>query len=92
MKIEHIAIWVKNLEKVRGFYIRYFEMTSSEKYFNPIKQYTSCFLSFPDSDTRFEIMHRPDIQENAGDKGMKNGLAHISIAVGSKKKVDDLTI
>lgn len=91
MKFEHIALWVKDLEKVRDFYIRYFGMKSSDKYVNPKKRYSSYFLSFPDSETRFEIMHRPDILENEGDKGMKNGLAHISIAVGSKEKVEELT-
>ena len=40
---------------------------------------------------KFEIMHRPDIHEHRGDKGKTHGLAHISIAVGSREKVDALT-
>ncbi len=91
MKFEHIAIWVKDLEEVRAFYIRYFEMESSEKYINPKKNYSSYFLSFPNSETRFEIMHRPDIAVNPGNKGLTNGLAHISISVGSKERVIKLT-
>ncbi len=91
MKFEHIAVWVNDLEATRDFYIRYFGMSCSKKYVNSKKQYSSFFLSFNNSETRFEIMHRPDISEFVGNKGMTNGLAHISISVGSKKKVDELT-
>lgn len=91
MKFEHIAIWVKELELMKKFYCEYFGMTSSDRYINPKKQYSSYFLSFSDSETRFEIMHRPDIEEFIGKKGMSNGLAHVSISVGSKEKVSELT-
>ncbi|MFH0758141.1 MAG: VOC family protein [Bacteroidota bacterium] len=91
MKFEHIALWAKDLEFLTGFYKRYFGMACSGKYINPKKGYSSYFLSFPGSETRFEIMHRPDISEFAGKKGMAHGLAHISISVGSKERVDELT-
>ena len=91
MKFEHIAVWVKDLEVVKDFYIRYFGMSCGDKYVNPKKKYTSYFLSFPDSGTRFEIMHRPDISAFTGPRGINHGLAHISISVGSKEKVDELT-
>lgn len=91
MKIEHIAIWVKDLDLIRDFYIRYFRMKCSEIYINPKKQYSSYFLSFQGSSTRFEIMHRPDIAEFTGDRGKSLGLAHISISMGSKVQVDKLT-
>jgi lactoylglutathione lyase len=91
MKFEHIAIWASNLELLRDFYSNYFGMTSSDIYMNPKKQYTSYFLSFSDSETRFEIMHRPDISEFEGTRGMNFGLAHISISVGTKEKVTELT-
>jgi lactoylglutathione lyase len=66
-------------------------MQCSDKYINPKKQYSSYFLTFNGSETRFEIMHRPDIDEFVGNKGMTNGLAHISISVGSKDRVNELT-
>ena len=34
MKIEHLAIWVDDLEMMRGFYTTYFGATSNEKYTN----------------------------------------------------------
>lgn len=36
MKIEHIAVYVKNLEKAREFYIKYFDAVSDEMYHNII--------------------------------------------------------
>jgi lactoylglutathione lyase len=91
MKFEHIALWAGNLEEMKDFYVRYFEMNCSDKYMNTKKAYSSYFLSFSNSETRFEIMHRPDIAAFPGNKGMSYGLAHISISVGSKAKVHKLT-
>jgi lactoylglutathione lyase len=91
MKIEHLAIWVNDLETMRHFYMRYFDMTSNEKYINPAKGFSSYFLSFQNSKTRLELMHRPDIAGFLGKKGERNGIAHFAISVGSKEKVDTLT-
>lgn len=37
MRIEHLAIWVEDIERMREFYLKYFDTTSNEKYFNPKK-------------------------------------------------------
>lgn len=34
MKIEHIALWGKCLEKMKEFYTRYFGAVASKKYIN----------------------------------------------------------
>ncbi len=91
MRIEHLAIWTENLELVRDFYVTYFDMTCGEKYFNPIKGFSSYFLQFKDSATRIELMHRPDILQHTGVKGQFNGLTHFAISVGSIEKVNQLT-
>ncbi|MDF0717398.1 VOC family protein [Muricauda sp. 334s03] len=90
MKIEHIAIWTSDLEKMRAFYLRFFELESNEKYYNPKKQFSSYFLSFKNG-ARIELMHRPDISEFITNRDTKLGLAHFAISVGSKQKVDALT-
>ena len=51
MRIEHIAIWANDLESVKEFYCTYFEMTSSEKYVNKKKNFSSYFLSFEGAST-----------------------------------------
>jgi len=91
MKFEHIAVWVKDLELIKDFYQKYFGMNCSDKYVNPKKKYASYFLSFDRQETRIEIMHRPDIANFKGHKGMVNGLAHVSISLGGRKTVDELT-
>lgn len=88
--IEHLAIWTKDIEKMKTFYLEYFEVSANEKYFNPTKKFSSYFLSFP-SGTRIELMHRPEISKQLEGLEQNLGLAHFAIALGSKQKVDDLT-
>ena len=92
MKIEHLAIWVNDLENMREFYQQYFNAQSGERYHNPKKQFTSYFLSF-ENGSRLELMHRPDIRSRLKEAGLEQiGLAHFAIAVGSKTKVDNMTL
>ncbi|MEM6348195.1 MAG: VOC family protein [Bacteroidota bacterium] len=91
MKIEHLALWVKDLEGMRAFYERYFQATANEKYRNDQKDFASYFLSFSEG-ARLEIMNRPDIPANVNDlKKEYRGLIHFAVSVGSKEKVDQLT-
>jgi len=91
MKINHLALWANDLKKVKDFYTRYFEMNCSNKYVNVQKKFSSYFLSMGQAETRLEIMHRPDITDHLGDKGLTFGFTHLSISVGSRQKVDELT-
>lgn len=91
MKIEHIAIWVKDLEKTKAFYEKYFGAISNEKYYNPTKKFESYFLSF-ENGSRLEIMRKPDIQENNSSYvAQQFGIVHLAFSTGSKEKVDELT-
>lgn len=83
MRIDHIAIWCQDLEKMKNFYMEYFQMKASEKYENHKSKFSSYFLSFPNSNTRLEIMHREDISKIFSNFGKTMGLTHISISVGS---------
>ena len=90
MKIEHIAIWVKDLENMRNFYMKYFNMGCNKKYINSKKKFSSYFLSF-EGGARIELMHRPDVFENVNEKSTSLGLTHLAISIGSKNKVDEFT-
>lgn len=90
MKIEHIAIWVRDLEKAKEFYTTCFKMKCGDKYVNEKKGFSSYFLSLDDG-ARIEIMYRPDITGTAGKQGISFGLTHFAISVGSRKEVDELT-
>ena len=90
MHIEHIAIWTKDLEKMKSFYLEFFECNANKKYFNPRKEFSSYFLSFP-SGARIELMHRPDIARMLELKEETIGLAHFALSTGSKTSVDQMT-
>ena len=90
MKIDHLAIWTKDIEKMKTFYLEFFEVSANEKYFNTTKNFSSYFLSFPNG-TRIELMHRPEISKQLEGLEQNLGLAHFAIALGSKQKVNDLT-
>ena len=88
MKIEHIAIWVKDLEKIRSFYEKYFKVTSTKLYHNQKTGFKSYFLTFDDG-ARIEIMSKSDINKEKQENTF--GYAHLSISLGSKEKVDEYT-
>lgn len=90
MKIEHIAIWTTDLEEMKDFYIKYFNMSSNEKYCNEKKKFSSYFLSFTNG-PRIELMHRPDVAQAIKEINPKIGFAHFAVSVGSHEKVDKLT-
>jgi len=90
MKIEHLAIWVSDLEETRQFYERYFNAQAGEKYVNARKNFTSYFLSFEEG-ARLELMHKPEIASFENSKKEYVGLIHFALSVGSKTKVHFLT-
>lgn len=91
MKIDHIAIWTRDLDKVKDFYVRYFGAVCSSKYENPEKKFSSYFLSFPGESTRIELMHNPEIREAERNGGLTLGLTHLAVSVGSRDQVNRLT-
>ncbi len=92
MKISHLAILTSDLEGLRNFYCTYFKAKSNKMYVNPVKQFSSYFLTFENGECSIELMNKPTIGSNTDrQKGDKSGLAHFAFSVGSKKSVDELT-
>jgi len=89
MKIEHVAMYVTDLEGARDFFVKYFDGKSNGGYRNPKTGFRSYFISFDDG-ARLEIMNKPDMYE--ADKPLnRTGYIHIAFSVGSKEKVDEMT-
>ncbi len=89
MYIEHIAMYVNDLEGTRDFFNKYFNATSNEGYHNKTSNFRSYFLSF-DNGPRLEIMNKPGISD--GKKELfHTGYIHIAFSLGSKEAVDKLT-
>lgn len=89
MKIEHIAMYVNDLEKAKNFFVIYFGGKSNGKYHNTRTNFQSYFLSFEDG-SRLELMNKPEM-DDAEKTLTRTGFIHIAFSVGSKEKVDMLT-
>ena len=89
MRIEHIAMYVNDLEKAKDFFVKYFGAVPNEGYHNKNTDFRSYFLSFDDG-ARLEIMTRPEM-EDMEKTPARTGLIHIAFSVGSKERVDELT-
>ena len=89
MKIEHIAMYVNDLEAARDFFVRYFGAVPNGGYHNPKTGLRTYFLSFGNG-ARLEIMTRPDLVD--GEKALtRTGYAHLAFSLGSREAVDHLT-
>ena len=88
IKIDHIAIWVKDLELMKTFYETHFRCRSNDKYVNESKKFSSYFLTFQ-SGIRIEIMHCPEVHK-ISDDFESLGLSHFAVSVGSRDEVDSL--
>lgn len=89
MKIEHIAMYVQDLENAKSFFEKYFEAESGDLYHNKTTGFKSYFLSF-ENGARLEIMNKADIS-GCDNQISRHGYIHIAFSVGSKEKVDRLT-
>lgn len=89
MKIEHVAMYVEDLERAKDFFVKYFNAVPNDIYHNKKTDFRSYFLTF-DGGARLEIMNRPQIINNS-EKSERTGYAHIAFSVGSAETVDRLT-
>ncbi len=89
MKIEHVALYVNDLERAKDFFIKYFDAKSNDGYHNQRTDFRSYFLSFDDG-ARLEIMNKPEMTDLSKDLA-RTGYVHLAFSAGSKEKVDALT-
>ncbi len=89
MRIDHIALYVKELEAARDFFVTYLGGHSNDGYHNKSTDFRSFFISFDDG-ARLEIMTKPEMVD--AEKALnRTGYVHIAFSVGNKKLVDELT-
>lgn len=89
MKIEHIAMYVNDLEGARRFFEQYMGAVSNNLYHNEGTGFKSYFLTFGDG-ARLETMNKPDM-DDAVKSPQRTGYIHIAFNAGSREKVDLLT-
>ncbi len=89
MKIEHVAMYVNDLEAARDFFVKYFGGVSNDCYHNKTTGFRSYFISFDDG-ARLEIMKKPSMEDSEKTIN-RTGYIHIAFSVGSVEEVDHLT-
>ena len=91
MRIEHVALWARDIEVLRAFYERYFAASPGPRYDNPRNGFASYFLSFADG-ARIELMQMPSVPDTGKDIARQfMGYIHLAMAVGDEGAVDALT-
>ncbi|MGN1229805.1 MAG: VOC family protein [Prevotella sp.] len=90
IKINHIALYCLNLEVMKKFFVSHFGCRSNEMYHNPRTGLKTYILTFPEGETRLEIMSHPKVDEISA--GLyRAGYIHLSIAMGSRESVIEKT-
>jgi lactoylglutathione lyase len=90
VRLEHVAVWTNDLERLRAFYERYFDARAGAQYRSATRTgFTSYFLTFPDGGSRLELMSVTGLAATAGAPAV--GYAHVALTVGSRADVEALT-
>ncbi len=89
-RIDHVAVWTSDIERLADFYGRYFGAAVAASYRNPARGFESRFLSF-DGGARIEVMSSARLTQTVPEPGAERfGLTHLAISVGSEARVDQL--
>lgn len=89
MKLEHVAVWTRDIDRLRAFYERWFGALGGARYYSRNQHgFTSCFLTFPEGGARLELMSAPDLGDAAAPRAL--GYAHLAVSLGSVEAVEAL--
>ena len=90
MKLEHIAIWTQDLERLKDFYVRYFNGVAGERFENPAYSFASYFVRF-EGGSRLELMQMPSVPRSRDDvRAQFTGYIHIAFDVGTRQELESL--
>jgi lactoylglutathione lyase len=90
-RIEHVAMWVTDLDAMCAFYAEAFGAAVGPLYENPRHGFTSRFLTLA-SGARLEFMTSRELEPVTHEPGAQRmGLTHLALALGSEAAVDELT-
>jgi lactoylglutathione lyase len=91
MRLEHVALWTEDLDRLADFYSAYFGAIAGPRYINQSKGFESRFLSF-ESGARLELMKSSMLEPVEHTRGAQRmGLTHLAVSVGSVQRVNELT-
>jgi lactoylglutathione lyase len=88
IRLEHVALWTRDVGRLRAFYERYLDARAGGTYHSERREgFTSIFLTFSGGG-RLELMSLPEIGDAA--PAPAAGFAHIAVGLESRVSVDVL--
>src|SRR5215467_7143811 len=91
VRLDHVALWTDDIERLASLYATYFGATIGESYLNASKGFESRFVTF-ESGARLEIMRTISMRPVSQAPGAQRmGLTHLALSLGSVELVDQLT-
>jgi lactoylglutathione lyase len=91
MRVTHIAVWTRDLDRASAFWRQYFGAAVSDPYHSKRRPgFVSRFVTLPGGEVRIELMSAPWIADPAS--GECVGWDHIAISLGSTAAVDELAV
>ncbi len=86
LRLEHVALWVADLDGMRRFYVDALGGASGPLYENPRTGFRSHFVTF--GACRLELMCQPGRAGTPPEPGAL-GYAHVALSAGSRAAVDE---
>ena len=90
MKIEHVCLNVKDIEKEKDFYCQLFGFQTNAKYHNDKTGWENYFLTSPEGGARLELLSHAETPLHETDR-KATCVVHLSFSLGSKEMVDETT-
>lgn len=90
MKIAHVALWCRDLERAVAFWEKYFGAVAGAPYASARRPgFVSRFIRLAEG-AELELMSAPWLEEGAPPAVERPGWAHVTISLGSEAAVDAL--
>jgi lactoylglutathione lyase len=90
MRIDHLCLNVRDIEKEKVFYCTVFGFKANAKYHNNKTGWENYFLSAPDGSTRLELLSHAEMPLQKVNR-QATCIVHFSLALGSRERVDEAT-
>ncbi|MFT3849722.1 MAG: VOC family protein [Propionivibrio sp.] len=88
MKLAHVALWCRDLDRATAFWVEHFDAQPGERYASTRRPgFVSRFVKLDEGAT-LELMSIPGLAQGATEAAERPGWAHVAIALGSQAAVD----
>jgi lactoylglutathione lyase len=92
MKLAHVALWCRDLDRTTAFWVEYFGAKAGERYASARRPgFVSRFVRLAEG-AALELMSAPWLERGEDCASEEPGWAHVAISLGSEAAVDALAV